>query len=189
MKRLSLLLIIVSFLSFSKDDESKHFFHFYEPSLNLIYMSIDTEVTFELNQKTQTTKIANNLAIYDIQKDSTSYLFEKSFSEEIAKVLFEVSFVDSTESIEYNYEVDYSSFNFINNHNLPKRTVSDNLLVETLNKNTKTRTLWIAHKSGKNLTKAFSMKATDAYFIDSQGKAIIVMERKNGSITVSKAKF
>ena len=152
-------------------------------------MSVDTEVTFELNQKTQTTKITNNLAIYNIRKDSTSYLFEKSFSEEITKVLLEVSFVDSSKSIEYNYEVDYTSFNFINNCNLPKRAVSENLLVKTLNKNTKNRTLWISHKSGKNQIKAFSMKSTDAYFVDSQGRAIIVMERQNGSVTISKAKF
>lgn len=160
--------------------KSNRSFIYTEENLQLVYASVCAE---DKNGKADFSKILN-VTVYDEKTKKTSYIFPKENKETITDFIFEKYINDEKESIVFNkalgFYFDFESV--INNKNIPSAIISDNIIIETMNTDTKTVSVWLCCKNGSNLKSIYeyNIKTENVrLFIDPKNKKIIFVKQQN----------
>ncbi|MDH5597546.1 MAG: hypothetical protein OEY34_00390 [Cyclobacteriaceae bacterium] len=185
MKKIFILpFLMFSFLSFTFIDGGggsiKCYIRDYNPANDLFYISIDKTITIQNDKnKEKSYDITSNIAIYDTNKESTTYLFDDSFDETISNFFYE-SYYD-TEQKKLICNRDYR-FKLLGNENLLIDTISDQLIIETYSFKSGMYSLWTAHKEGGHLKREIQFTTETEYYIDVKNKVIRILKQTEPKI-------
>jgi hypothetical protein len=163
----------------------------FEQTFNFYYKAVDDTVRYLNNKgKEKLVKATVNVALYNINKDSTSYLFDHSFNEKIVSFFYETSYVDSSKTIDFvhcdNY---YGNKNIKNNRNIKERKVYERIFIITYSFKTNKYTLWSCHKTGRDLKKMSEFNKMDNIKIDVFNKNILTLTEGARTVTIDKKSY
>ncbi len=172
----------------------------YESNLNLHYLSV-TDTIFTQISKTRTNEsyYTSNVAVYDITKDKTKYIFSDSSKFKIVGFYFESNYNSTFKTIEFNNEKYFengesntNNYAFSNNFNVSSRPISNNIIIITQspnNENNDNLTIWICDKYGNNLKKVFDLKNDWTWEIDVKNQTIRISRQVNSKIEIKNEKY
>jgi hypothetical protein len=161
-----------------------------EMKYNLFYCSVEHEVTVpDIKGKDETHRIISNLAVYDISKQTTTYLFDDDMNENISAFFFESANDDK------GYDIGF----FIPNSR-PKPVVlgilksenrlpSDKMYIVTYNFSTENYTFWYADKTGNNLTKGCEFPRYADFYIDVNNRVFRFVKQVGVKIEIKDIKY
>jgi hypothetical protein len=197
-KLLVILLIACPFLSIADSGGGRYnrwgqnttVINEYERVFNVHYRVLTTEVDILTPKgKEKTIDVNVNLVIYDVAKNTTTYLFETTSDESIIEVLFESGYNEKTQSIQFNNKAGMRVDHIRNNVGIEKRELSTKMIVVTYSQSKQLYTLWTCHKTGTDLKKVHEFKKSDDFDIDMYNQCFLFFTETGGSVAVKKIDF
>lgn len=182
----TILFICFSFLAFADggdDRNQREYVNEYEVNLNLQYISIFDTVLYTYNvekEKTREIYITSDIAVNNIAKDSICYIFKGQNIGTITDFIYETQYYEPKNTVLFNgnYNPDWESNNSIylyeksNNVNVPKRAISNNIIIVTKDLSFENTTIWLVDKYGKNLQKKIEINSDWEWEIDVKNQQI-----------------
>lgn len=187
MKKFTTILFVcltaLAFADGGDDNNRREYVNEYEVNLNLQYISIFDTVLYTYNvekEKTRKLYITSDIAVYNIAKDSISYIFKGQNIGTVTDFIYETQYYEPKNTVLFNgnYNPDWESNNSIylyeksNNVNVPKRTISNNIIIVTKDLSFENTTIWIVDKYGKNLQKKIEINSDWEWEIDVKNQQI-----------------
>lgn len=159
----------------------------YDRNLNLFYSDIEGNIPSNKKRKgdTDSTITTNNVAIYDLGTLQTTYLFPINFDQEIVDFNFEKYYSKEESRIIYTNESDYNDNRVKNNFNVKERSTSDYLIIVTYSLVNSKYTLWMAHKTGKDLKSLYTSYSDIDYHVDASNKKLRIRTSKYKRLEVT----
>ncbi|MEL6560106.1 MAG: hypothetical protein AAFQ94_18090 [Bacteroidota bacterium] len=149
----------------------------YERAFNLFYLSMHLPKKGRLSSKSDEnldfTRITN-IAIYDINQNSTSYLFsESSDTSVVTDLIYEVGYNDNSRRMTFNKENSLIT----NNRNIDERSPFDKLIVCQLFEDTEKQKIWSFTKKGEHQTLIAEIDHQTHWRLDVYNQKIITFKR------------
>lgn len=164
----------------------------YDQTFNLYYHHVSGErKLLDEKGKVQALQGTTNIAIYDVDKDSVSFLFPSEFKGFVEIFLFESFYDSARHMITYNdWDDDYYYKTQVqNNRNVKPRELAPVLIVETVLPGEENRELWLSHKSGSGLTKVATIEPGDSWHVDSFNGHIRIIRSEDDQIRIESVNY
>ncbi len=153
----------------------------HDEQLNILYITVNPSSSTGLvrTKKEMNRNEISNLAIYNINTSTLSYLFDHQENKRILRFLFETGYNEVSESMGFNH---HSSA--ILNKDIKKREPSNTLFLVTEGKKKDSFEFWKASKTGdsKELVKTFGSK--DDWKLDVLNKKILFITKQPNEVKV-----
>jgi len=154
----------------------------FERDFNILYAEIHPTIRTGIRKsrkETQKDKISN-LAIYDIKNEKLSYFFEEGSNKNIKFYLYESSYNEEFEKIDFNTE----SYLLSNNMKIEKRELEDKLFVITEKDESEEFELWISSKLGLDKKLVRTIPKRTKWRIDVYNKKILILNKIENGIKI-----
>jgi len=163
----------------------------FEQTFNFYYRAVDDTLNYLSKKgKEKSIKATVNVTFYDIEKDSTFHLFDKSFNGKIVSFFYESTYSDSAKNLEFTKCDNYYGDEYIkNNKNILEREISEKVFIITYSFDKNKYTLWTCHKTGKNLKKFSEFDDIDNVKVDVFNKNILTINESSKSVTIDKKSY
>jgi hypothetical protein len=193
----NLLLVFLTLLSFTlfadggpRNGYNRKTIDHFERSFNLYYSGVSDTLNYMNDKDKEKSSIATvNVAIYNIDKDSTSYLFDLANEEAIVSFFFESNYLDIDASIDFNNTSIYSQNIIRNNFEIPKREISEKLVIVTYSFIEKKHSLWTCHKTGSDLQKIKTYQNLDDLRVDIYNHCFIFISENDRQLEIEKIPY
>ncbi len=161
-----------------------------EMKYNLFYCSVQREVTVpDPRGKEETHKIISNLAVYDIQNQTTSYLFDDDNHENVCAFFFESANDDKGADIGFFIPNSRPKPQILGILRSENRLPSDKMYIITFNFTTENYTFWYADKTGSNLTKGCEFPLYADFYIDVNNRVFRFVKQVGLKIEITDIKY
>lgn len=158
-------------------------FIYFDESLNLSYISVagtgkKGKLDFE--------KIVN-VAVYDIAADKTKYIFPENNAEVITGFIFEKEIDAGKKRVLFNSPDDDIYSHLEDNSNVMRKSLSNNIIIKTVNRKTEEISFWLCSRNGSNLTLIYKRDGKTPgfrWFINPQKQKIVFINRTDGNIDI-----
>lgn len=177
------------------DDPKRMNIDTYEPNLNLQFIGIKDTIHFTDKKKDQSAFVISNVAIYDITKNQTHFIFTDTIKRHIVGFYFESSYLAEFKTVEFNNAYNPSDtyydglFEHANNRNVQSRPLSENLIIVTEDIWTKNLTFWICDKYGNSLKKEMEINKDWDWEIDVKNRSIRFISQVNQRVEIKSVKY
>jgi hypothetical protein len=182
----TIIFVCLTFLAFADggdDTNQREYINEYEVNLNLQYISIYDTVSYTYNvekEKKREVFVTSDIAVYNIAKDSISYIFKGQNIGTITDFIYETQYYEQKNTVLFNgnYDPNWESNNSIylyeksNNVNVPKRPISNNIIIVTKDLSFENTSIWLVDKYGKNLQKKIEINSDWNWEIDVKNQQI-----------------
>lgn len=161
-----------------------------EMKYNLFYCSIEHEVTvLDPKGKEEVHHIISNLAVYDITKQTTTYLFDDNMNENVCAFFFESANDDKGADIGFFVPNSRPKPQVIGILKSENRLPSDKMYIITYNFTTENYTFWYADKIGSNLTKGCEFPRYADFYIDVNNRVFRFVKQVGVKIEIKDIKY
>jgi len=159
----------------------------YEKNHKLLYIKVNPtiESTGYRSSKSETKEdVISNIGIYDLDKETTTYFFEKNTDKRIKLFIYEVAYYEKEEEDEQYFSFNTYPNNIINNNKVPKRPVNDSVLIITEGKEKGESEFWLSDKHGKNTQLIKRTESNTIWKLDVLNKKLIFIHKLTNELKV-----
>ena len=154
---------------------------FYDPVTGFYYKSIVSKREKKSFLSSESDIDITNINIFSPDTNNNVLLFNDGKTHIIISMIFESAYKDG--SIEFFGDT-YANY-IKNNQGLAERALKNKLLLEVHDLNEKTKSLWIAEKNGKNLTKLLTIPDNAHWHLDVKNSKIRVVKQVEGKLEIN----
>ena len=161
-----------------------------EMKYNLFYCSVQREVMVpDPRGKEETHRIISNLAVYDIAKQTTTYMFDDDMNENVCAFFFESANDDKGNDIGFFIPNSRPKPEILGILKSENRLPSDKMYIITFNFTTENYTFWYADKTGSNLTKGCEFPHNADFYIDVNNRMFRFVKQVGVKIEITDIKY
>ncbi len=154
-----------------------------ERDFNLLYLEINPTIRTGItkNKKNINSGIISNLAIYEVENDKLSYFFEEGSLNNIKYYIYETSYHEESQKINFNNEK-YGLI--INNNKIEKRKLADKLFIVNEKPGGNEYELWISSKLGQDKKRVNTFPKGLEWKIDVYNQKIFFIYKKENGVKI-----
>lgn len=170
--------------SFKNSYRSFLFFDLFDQTNNFYYKNNNDTLRY-INEKGKVIgeETTTNIILYDINKDSTFFLFPKDLNEKIIGFVYEKEYSEAKKSITFSITDNIRGNFLLNNENIAPRPISNNIYIITYSHVTKKYSFWICEKTGKNVKLITKFDNESDFKIDVYNRNALIIRRLGNNIS------